>query len=66
MRVVYVTVVDRYAIAIWEDDNQGGESLLRNDNNRWRRIAHGGGVMNATGLEEHGVPHSIAVQLAPR
>ncbi len=65
MRVVDVTVVGRYALATWEDDNQGGQSLLRNDENRWRRIGHGGGVMNAAVLEGYGVPHAIAVQLLP-
>ena len=58
-----VTVVDRYAIVDWSAGEGGGQSLLRRDGKRWRRIGHGGGVMGLGIVEAFGVPHSIAVKL---
>ncbi|HTJ25814.1 MAG TPA: hypothetical protein VMA36_06585 [Candidatus Limnocylindria bacterium] len=58
-----VTVVGRYALVDWADENTGGQSLLREDAGRWHRIAHGGGAMDAAYAQTFGVPRAIAVKL---
>jgi hypothetical protein len=58
-----VTVVGRYALVDWSDENTGGQSLLREDAGRWHRIAHGGGAMDAAYAQTFGVPRTIAIGL---
>jgi hypothetical protein len=62
--VVQRTVVEgKYAIATWQWDEAGGQSILIRQGKRWKVISSGGGAVNLETLKQKGIPAQIAEQL---
>lgn len=57
-------VASDYALQIWEDENKGGEALLRYDPSLgWTLVSLGGGEWSSSALVALGVPPTTAEQL---
>ncbi|MFM2432674.1 MAG: hypothetical protein RLZZ511_3888 [Cyanobacteriota bacterium] len=62
--VVQRTIVEeKYAIATWQWDEAGGQSILIKQGKRWKVISSGGGAVNLETLKQKGIPAQIAERL---
>jgi hypothetical protein len=58
------TAVDgQYAVATWQWGEAGGQSILIQQDNRWKVLASGGGAVSLEILKQQGIPANIAARL---
>jgi hypothetical protein len=57
------TVEGKYAIATWQWGEAGGQSILTQQDKRWKVVGSGGGAVNLETLKQKGVPDKIAERL---
>jgi glucokinase len=57
------TVDEKYAIATWQWGEAGGQSILIQQDNRWKVLASGGGAVSLEILKQQGIPAPIAERL---
>ncbi len=57
-------IASDYALQMWDDENKGGQALLRYDSSRgWVLISLGGGEWSILSLTQIGVPQLVAEKL---
>jgi hypothetical protein len=56
-------IAGKYAIATWQWGEAGGQSVLIQQDKRWKVINSGGGAVNLETLKQKGIPTQIAEQL---
>jgi hypothetical protein len=57
------TVEGKYAIATWRWGEAGGQSVLIQQDKRWKVVGSGGGAVNLEILKQKGIPDKIADRL---
>ena len=57
------TVEGKYAIATWQWGEAGGQSVLIQQDKRWKVVGFGGGAVNLEVLKQKGIPDKIADRL---
>jgi hypothetical protein len=57
------TVEGKYAIATWQWGEAGGQSILIQEDQRWRVVSAGGGAVNLEILKQQEIPAQIAERL---
>lgn len=62
-QVKRITVVDDYAMADWSQGEAGGAAVLAKKKGNWVFLAPGGGVYNASELQQMGIPENTAKKL---
>jgi hypothetical protein len=62
-KVRRTTVEEQYAIATWQWGEAGGQSILIQQDKRWKVLGSGGGAVSLEVLKQKGVPDEIAEQL---
>jgi hypothetical protein len=60
------TLEGKYAIATWQWGEAGGQSILTQQDKRWKVVGSGGGAINLETLKQKGVPDKIADRLMQR
>jgi hypothetical protein len=64
---VYRTIVEgNYALATWRWGEAGGQTVLAKKEGRWTVLTSGGGAVDASTLQEVGVPAAIVQRLIER
>jgi hypothetical protein len=57
------TVEGQYAIATWQWGEAGGQSMLIQQEQRWKVLSAGGGAVSLEILKQQGIPAPIAARL---
>jgi glucokinase len=57
------TVDGKYAVATWQWGEAGGQSMLIQQDNRWKVLGSGGGAVSLEILKQQGIPANIAERL---
>jgi hypothetical protein len=57
------TVEGKYAIATWQWGEAGGQSILIQQDKRWKVVSAGGGAVSLEILKQQGIPASSAERL---
>jgi hypothetical protein len=57
------TVEKKYAIATWQWGEAGGQSILIQQDQRWKVVSAGGGAVSLAILKQQGIPANIAARL---
>lgn len=66
-KVTNVATYEGYALVAWEDENSGGQDVLKFRDGAWRFIGGGGGMPEARSLVTlYGVPSHVAQVLTAR